>query len=59
MAYSKALLVLGLLSIILLISSEISARKLVESATTAKKDTSMLFTSFHFFICFWRGGRGC
>ena len=53
MAYSKALLVLGLLSIVFLISSEVSARKLAESATTVKKDISMSCTSFRFF--FWGG----
>jgi len=57
MAHSKALLVLGLLSVVLLISSEVSARKLTESAATAKKDISMFFvTSFRIFICWGEFG---
>jgi len=53
MACSKALLVLGLLSIVFLISSEVSARKLAESATPVKKDISMSYTSFRFFFWGW------
>ena len=52
MAYSEAFRVLSLLSLLLLISSEVSARKLAESTTTTNKDTSMFFTAF-LLLVFW------
>ena len=46
MAFSKAFFVLSLLRLAILISSEVSARKLAESTATSTKDTGMFFTSF-------------
>ena len=54
MAFSKAFLVLSLFCLVILISSEVSARKLSESTATSNKDTSVFFTSF-LLLVFWGG----
>ena len=54
MAFSKAFLVLSLLCLVILISSEVSARKFAESTAISDQNTSMFFTSF-LLLVFWGG----